>query len=103
MDSPISRAEHDEFVRRMEGEHARQNERISTLERVIDQIQQLLVSVERLTLSIDAMQKEVKTQGTRLSKMESRDGEMWRKLVGYVLTAVIGIVIGFIFRQIGVG
>lgn len=28
-------------------------------------------------------------------------GEMWRKVTGYVATAVIGIVVGFIFTQIG--
>ena len=34
-------------------------------------------------------------------RLESRDGEMWRKVSGYIITAVIGIVIGFIFTQLG--
>lgn len=42
-----------------------------------------------------------KTQGKRLVSLESKDGEMWRKVVGYVITAVIGIVLGFAFTQIG--
>lgn len=33
--------------------------------------------------------------------LESRDGEMWRKVVGYIITAVVGIIIGFIFTQFG--
>ena len=32
MDSPITRAEHEEFRRRMEEEHNRQNKRIELLE-----------------------------------------------------------------------
>ena len=47
--------------------------------------------------------KSVLTRKTkdRTSVLENRDGEMWRKVVGYVATAVIGIVVGFIFTQIG--
>ena len=47
------------------------------------------------------MVKEQEKQGNRLEVLEGRDGEMWRKIVGYVITAVIGIVIGFAFTQIG--
>lgn len=32
---------------------------------------------------------------------ESKDGEMWRKVVGYVITTIIGIAVGFMFTQIG--
>ena len=45
--------------------------------------------------------REQEKQGKRLETLESRDGEMWRKAVGYVLTAILGIVIGFVFTQIG--
>ena len=37
----------------------------------------------------------------KLEKLEGRDGELWRKVTGYVITAVIGIVLGFVFRHIG--
>ena len=48
-----------------------------------------------------AMLKEQVKQGKRLETLENRDGEMWRKVVGYIVTAVIGIVLGFVFTQIG--
>ena len=32
---------------------------------------------------------------------EERDGEMWRKVTGHIVTVIIGIVIGYIFKQIG--
>ena len=47
------------------------------------------------------MVEEQKAQGERLETLESRDGEMWRKIVGYVITAILGIIVGYIFKQIG--
>jgi hypothetical protein len=101
MDSALTRAEHNEFAKRMEDEHTRQNHRISEIEKTLEQNNQLLIHVERLATSMETMQKEQSNQGERLKKLESRDGEMWRKVVGYVVTAILGIVIGFIFMQIG--
>lgn len=101
MDTPISRAEHNEFVKRMEEDHKRTNHRLSDLEKAFEQNNKLLVSVERLATNMENMQKEQQEQGSRLEKLEARDGEMWRKVVGYVITAVAGILVGFIFTQIG--
>ena len=47
------------------------------------------------------MLKVQEQQGERLERLESRDGEMWRKVTGYAITAVISIVVGFVFAQIG--
>lgn len=100
-DSPIVRAEHEEFVRRMEEEHKRQNKRLDLLEKQTEQITDIAMSTKELAISVKRMAEEQREQGSRLEKLEGRDGEMWRKVVGYVITAVIGILIGFVFRQIG--
>ena len=47
------------------------------------------------------MAETQKEQGEKLEKLESMDGEKWRTVVGYVVTAVIGIMIGFVFKQLG--
>ena len=101
-DSPIMRAEHEEFVRRMEEEHKRQNKRLDLLEKQTEQITDVAMSTKELVISVKQMAEEQREQGNRLEKLEGRDGEMWRKVVGYVITAVIGILIGFVFRQIGI-
>ena len=101
MDTPITRAEHEEFRRRLQEENERQDKRIALLEENTKQINSLTISVEKLAKSIELMVKEQEKQGERLEVLESRDGEMWRKIVGYMITAVVGIAIGFIFRQIG--
>ena len=102
MDTPISRAEHEEFRRRMEEEHRRQDKRLELLEENVQKIGALTTSVEKLALSIESMVKEQERQGERLETLESRDGEMWRKVVGYAVTAIVGVVIGYLFRQMGV-
>lgn len=101
MDDVISREEHNEFVRRIEAEDKRQNERIRLLEENTRQIGELTTSVGKLAQSIESMVKEQENQGKRLEVLEGRDGEMWRKVSGYIITAVISIIIGFVFAQIG--
>lgn len=104
----ISRHEHDEFRRsmeaenqRLEDENIRQNHRLNALEETIKQVAAISTSVEKLALNMENMLKEQVNQGKRLETLESRDGEMWRKVVGYVVTAVVGIVVGFLFKQAG--
>ncbi len=108
MDTPISRAEHEEFRRsmevanqRLEDENNRQNRRLEVLEENVREMSTLATSVEKLATNMEGMLKEQEKQGKRLETLESRDGEMWRKVVGYVVTTVLGILVGFMFRQIG--
>lgn len=101
MNEPITRAEHNEFVKRMEDEHVRQNKRISELEIKIEESNKIYSSIERLATSMENMQKEQAEQGERLTKLESKDGDMWRTVVKYLVTAIVGIIIGFVFKQIG--
>ena len=104
----VSRHEHEEFRRsmdaenkRLEDENNRQNHRLDALERTVEQVAAISTSVEKLALNMENMLKEQVSQGKRLETLESRDGEMWRKVVGYVATAIAGIIVGYIFKQIG--
>ncbi len=108
MDNPITRAEHEEYRRevtllaqRLEDEDKRQNQRIAILEDKVNQISELTISVNKLATNMNNMYEEQKQQGERLKILENRDGEMWRKVVGYAVTAVVGVVIGFIFTKLG--
>ena len=86
----------------MEEEHKRQDRRIELLEENMKRLEGLSTSIEKLALNMENMLKEQMKQGERLEVLENRDGEMWRKIVGYAITAAIGILIGFLFKQIGV-
>lgn len=99
----ISREEHEEFRRRIEDERKRINHRLGSLEETERQISQLTASVEKLALSVESMARTQTRQGERLEELESRDGQMWRKVSGYVVTTLIGAIITFILMQIGIG
>lgn len=101
MDNPITRAEHEEFRRRIDEENKRQDRRLELLEHTVQQISDLTTSVEKLAVSMEGMLREQEKQGTRLETLEDRDGEMWRKIIGYAATAAVGIIIGYVARQIG--
>ena len=82
-------------------EDVRLSKRITELEEDNAQINALTVSVQKLTDNIEHMRQLQEDEGRRLNAIEGRDGEMWRKVTSYIITAVIGLVLGFIFTQIG--
>jgi hypothetical protein len=92
---------HNEYAKRMQEEHDRQNHRLDDLEKSVKENNKLVISVEKLAVSVQSMVDIQKTQGERLEALEERDGEMWRKLLTHALTAIVGIVIGFIFKHFG--
>lgn len=101
MENPITREEHEEFRCRLEEENKRQDTRIGILEDSVRQIGALATSVEKLALSMQSMLKEQEKQGNRLEALEGRDGEKWRKVMGCIATAIVGVVLGYLFKQIG--
>ena len=102
MDSTqITRAEHEEFCKRIEAEDYRQNKRLEILEEQTKQFTDLVLSVRELAQSVKQLAEIQKMQGEKLDKLESRDGEIWRKVSGYVITSIIGLVIGYLFHKLG--
>ena len=101
MDEPVTRAEYNEFCKRIEESHDRINARLRLLEENTKQMTDIAVSVKELAMSVKQMAEEQKSQCNKIEKLESRDGEMWRKVVGYIVTTIVGILIGFVFQQIG--
>lgn len=103
MDTAITRAEHEEFRRRMEEEHNRVNKRLEILEENTERLNKLNTSIEKLAVNMESMLKEQVQQGKRLSVLENRDGEKWRSVVGYAITLVVGLAVGYIATSLGIG
>lgn len=101
MEDYITREEHEEFRRRMEEAHARQDKRLALLEDAVRDNQELTVSVGRLADSTDRMSKELEKQGKRLDSLESRDGEKWRSVVSHIVTGVVTAVLAFLLARFG--
>lgn len=85
----------------MEEWNIRQDERLRSHSETIEALRSLTASIERLASNMESMVKEQASQGLRLQKLEQRDGESFRKVTSYVVTTVIGILIGYILKQIG--
>lgn len=92
---------HEEFAKRISEEHSRQNHRIEALENTLSQILNMSASVERLATNMEHMVQEQKEQGERLKVLENKDGEMWRKVVSYSITAILSIILGFLASRLG--
>lgn len=101
MDNYISRAEHEEFVRRIDEEHHRQNRRIELLEEAVQQNGKLTISVEKMAVSIQTMGETLAAQGDRLEALEARDGAKWREAVKTIATAVISVLVGYLAARLG--
>ena len=114
MDGAITRAEHEAFSdfmqaenKRIEEENNRQNKRLELLESNMQQIisQQLTTltaTIERLNLSVNNILKEQSEISERLKKLENRDGDMWRTVIKYAITAIVGGVLTFILTRLGI-
>ena len=100
MDDMISRGEHQEFVRRVEAETSRLSARISILESSVSKMGELNVSIERLMLKLDIMEKKLGDMTSDVDEIKDRDGDMWRKLVSYAATAITGLAIGAIWNTL---
>ena len=101
MDSALTRAEHNEFAKRMEDEHSRQNKRISDLESAVEQNSKLIVSIEKISTNVENLQKQYVSLSDDVESIKNRDGDNWRKMLWFVGTTVLGIIIGFLLKQVG--
>lgn len=90
----ITRVEHDEFCKRMEDEHVRQNHRISEMEETVKQIQALTLSIEKMALNVENMAKELKRQGDHIEKLEEAPGHSWNKLKDGIIGAIAATIGG---------
>lgn len=100
MDELISRAEHEEFAKRIDAQEKRQDKRLEMLENTVREIGALTLSVQRLAQSLESMVEEQERQGRRLQALEDRDGEKWRKLMGYIATALTSGAVTLLLSQI---
>lgn len=98
MTEELTRREHDsfhkEFAERMEAENVRQNRRIEILEKNIDHINDLTLSVEKMAVNMANMLEELKRQGERLEKLEKEPAETYSQVKQAIITTVVGIVVG---------
>lgn len=95
--SEITRGEYEEAIKRVEAEEKRQNKRLDNLEESIATLTDLTISVEKIAVNIEQMQKELTKQGERLEKIEAEPGENWKKVIWLIVAALVGFGIHAVF------
>lgn len=89
---------HKEFEKRIEDENERQNHRIASLEDNFKVVQNLVVSTEKLALSMEAMAKELARQGNCLRELEFKPVKRWELVVTSIITGIIGAIVGMVLK-----
>lgn len=98
MSEYITEEVHKEFATRVDAENQMQNQRIDKLEETVKEIQRLTVAVERMAVSMEAMTKEIASQGQRLDAIEKEPADKWKNAVWIVVSALIAAAIGALVR-----
>lgn len=89
-------------IEKMELEIENLKERVDAVSKMVDEVHKLSLSVERLAGSIEHTISKQDVHEKRLNAIEKQDGDMWKSVVKYTITAVIGVVVGFLFKQLGI-
>lgn len=98
MSEYITEEVHKEFATRVDAENQMQNKRIDKLEETVKEIQRLTIAVERMAVSMEAMTKEIASQGQRLDAIEKEPADKWKNAVWVVVSALIAAAIGALVR-----
>lgn len=88
----ITRVEHEEFAKRMDDAHERQDHRIAEMEKTVKQIQALTLSIEKMALNVENMAKELKRQGDHIEKLEEAPRNNWNKLKDGIIGAIAAVI-----------
>lgn len=81
---------HNEFARRVDDENSRQNERLTALERGLQEIGKITANVEVLATNISIMTEEIKKQGVRIEAIEQKPAKRWDLIVTGLISAIVG-------------
>lgn len=98
MADEMARGEHDdfhkEFAKRIDAENSRQNKRLDLLEKNVNQINDLTISVEKMAVNVENMLEELKKQRERLETLENEPVENFNQIKATIITALVSTVVG---------
>jgi len=102
MDDYVTRVEYDERQKRIDDENRRQNHRLEKLEKIADQLTDMVVSIKAMAVTMQGMQEEQKRQGQRLEKIEEKPADNWNTLVKTILTVVVTAAVTWLLSKGGI-
>ena len=79
---------------RLHDEEGRQNHRLSDLEQAVKELSDLVLNIQRLTISVESLTKEVQRQGERLEVIEQKPAQNWNTMTRTIFTTIISAIAG---------
>lgn len=99
---PWDKEQHNLYAERIEEHLHRVDKRLELLEGSVKAINELALSVERLAGNMKSLSETQSDMKNKLDNISERDGEKWRKVTWLVLTTVVGAVIGYVIKSVGI-
>ena len=96
----ITRAEHEEFKKRIEDEERRQNHRLDTVEGRVDKLIDMQVSMATIQVGITNITEELKKLSAEVDAIKREPADKWNKAVWIVVTAVLTAAVTYFLAQI---
>lgn len=75
--------------------------RLNEHDEILQQDQELISAVKELAVETKYMREDLNKITSRVDKIENKDGDAWNNFRWIVITAVVGVVIGFIAASLG--
>ena len=102
MDDYITRPEHEEFKKRLEGEETRQNRRLEVIENRVDKLIDMQASLAVMQAGIDSISQEVKRIGAEVDSIRQEPADKWKKAVWIVVTVILTAAVTYLLSRMGV-
>lgn len=97
----IEKSTFEEFKQRIEDEDHRQNRRIEELEKLAEEIHTLAKTSAVMCEKLINMNDKLDTVNKDVESLKSKDGETWRKVVWTIIAVILGIIVRFVFKKLG--
>lgn len=97
----IEKSTFEEFKQRIEDEDHRQNRRIEELEKLAEEIHTLAKTSAVMCEKLINMNDKLDTVNKDVESLKSKDGETWRNVVWTIIAVILGIIVRFVFKELG--
>ncbi len=91
----VTRTEFELQVKEIENENTRQNHRITKVENDLSVIRDLTVSVEKMAVNMNYMQKSLEKQSKDIESIKAIPAGRWDKLISGIIGALVTALIAW--------
>lgn len=67
----------------------------------VNGLQGIFITLQKLTDELTFLRKDTNSISNRLEKIETAPAKKWETLSSYIMTAIIGVIIGYLALKLG--